>query len=464
MFDHVMNSFTVTADRVNCLTVRWRPREFAMKRVGLLAALGLIGSLVAPAAAQADGAIVVTNVAELERAMTPANAGRTIRVRAQAEPYLVTRTLVVPDRASVIGDGQMEFDCGGLPTGFAPGARTTLRADTTLLGDFITMGDGSKLRGLAIEDAPRSGGNVVSVFSRTAFDSLSAEIVECELVNPNLDGMGLDAPTGRTVAAVTRTIQSQGPPFSHEGSALDVRIARSILRSSNNGSGVLAFNFAPRSHVAVTLSHNIVGGGISANGGVSRPLEVSDSAVEIESRHNLYRSDGPAANPARNGWQLLGGSGPPVGISVPATSRNTLRLDSAHDRVEGFVTGIIAAAARRSFPEPTAGPSSHNRVELELSHTRFSTQVTDFRLFGAQSTVPGLTPGDHNQLRLRARGVTGGGPRANAFGHAVDPNGELDPSLAGVGNRLEIEGTLRAFERRNRDIDPAPGPQFFTDD
>jgi hypothetical protein len=400
---------------------------------------------VSTAAAANDGPVLVTTSAQLEAAMNTANAGRTIRVRAGT--YLVTKALVVPNGASVLGEGQMQMGAGGLPQGFAPGTRTTIRAAATLVGDVITLGNGSRLHGLAIEDAvrtdPKTRGNVVMVSSGKAHDSVAAEIDKCEIKTPNTSDGVLNGPSGRAVVVITRTIRDElKPPVAHHDSTLDVRIDRSILKSSQNGSSVFAINFAPRSHIKVSLNRNVLSS-LDANGGVSRPLQVVDSRVEIDSQHNLYRVDGTP--PAGMGWLLTGGGGPPPGvfppnIPGPATERNTLRIRSAHDRIEGFAVGIHARGAMRNQTQPPAGPSNDNRLFLDLSRLKISSLSTDLRLFGAQSVTQTLTPGDRNLLCVCLHHVTGSGPRNNVYGHAVGGPSftDLVPPFAGVNNRLEI--------------------------
>src|SRR5262249_58087641 len=108
--------------------------------------------------------------AELEAALTPANAGKQILVRAGT--YDIANALTVPDRATLVGEGEMLYDESGLPSGMAASGRTVLRATADLAGDILTLGDGSSLRGLVIEDAAgRATGNPVVVVSRAAGDA-----------------------------------------------------------------------------------------------------------------------------------------------------------------------------------------------------------------------------------------------------------------------------------------------------
>src|SRR5262252_444540 len=120
-------------------------------------------SLVATSPQEPD--IVVTTAAELQSALSPANAGARILVRAGV--YDVSQALTVPDRAALIGEGVMTFDESGLPTGFEPSGRTLLRATAALAGDVLTLGDGATAKGLAVEDVPGRpvAGSAVAVSS-----------------------------------------------------------------------------------------------------------------------------------------------------------------------------------------------------------------------------------------------------------------------------------------------------------
>ena len=142
---------------------------------------------------------------------------------------------------------------------------------------------------------------MVAIVSQHPFDSIEAYIIACEMANYGVSGVGPNGPTGRAMLIVNRTLQAPPPFAMHEGSSLDVRITRSLIRSFNNGSGVFAILRSEFEHHA-RASHNYIGGGLDVAGGVSRPLEVSNSVTAIRSHHNLYRSDhGEGAAPARHG-------------------------------------------------------------------------------------------------------------------------------------------------------------------
>lgn len=409
--------------------------------------------------------IVVGSSAELVTALSPVNAGRRILVRAGS--YAIDAPLTVPDGITLEGEGVMRFE-GGLPVGFAPGTRTTLNMAANVPGNVLTLGDGATIRGLEIVDLAGRIGNVVAVISRDAGDRISATIAESEIVNPNPLGINPDGPIGNGLLVLTRNPNLGADPAPHEGATLTARLERSVIRSPSGGGGLHVFNFAALGNIHVQLQDNVVGN-ITANGGVSRPDAVHDSRVVIESHRNLYRDESldPCATP-QLGWNLTGGSGPPVPLPVPETSRNTLRLHSVDDRIEGFARAVLATGSRRFFGPPMAGPSTDNGLDLALVGTRISTPscggapfVADLDLAGAFAGSDALFPGDGNTLRAVIRGVTGSGPRFNEYANSQGPSGALPPDLQG-DNHLAIVGSPQAFARTNRHIDPPPGAEFFT--
>lgn len=415
-------------------------------------------------------AIVVTTPAELVAALTPENAGRKIVVRSGS--YAVTQLLSVPDRSTLEGEGEMLFDGSGRPTGFAGGTRTTITMTANVPGSMLTLGNGASVRDIALEDLPGRMGNVIGVNSRDAGDRLSATITEVEITNPNAHGVIPAGPIGCGVTVLTQNPNLGAPPAAHANATISAAITRSLIHAPSTGTtcGVFAFNFAPSGTVSVDMSDDVIGGGMIANGGVSRPDAVHDSKTVVQSRNNLYRDDSPDSCVSRHlGWNINGGSGAPVPLPVGETARNTLRVHSQGDRLEGFTTGISGAAARRFFPAPTAAAVNDNTLDLELIGTTVSTPscggasfVSDFRLAGAVVSGASLTPGDGNVLRAVFRGVTGSGTRANVYADVLGPTAPLDPAFRGTGNALEFTGTLQAFEQTNRAIDPAPAEEFFT--
>ena len=128
------------------------------------------------------------------------------------------------------------------------------------------------------------------------------------------------------------------------------------------------------------------------------------------------------------GWQLLGGSSAPHATTpTPGVFRNTLRVRSLDDRIEGFRVAVHAAAGRRVLD--TSGPVSDNRMELDMTGTTFRTldAGADLSLHGALvESAPGgdtrIAVGDGNELRARISGASGSGPRANVFSNVSGPN------------------------------------------
>jgi hypothetical protein len=421
-----------------------------------------------PAASVNDAnAIVVTNSAELVDALIPANAGRKILVRAGT--YNITQPLVVPDSATVQGEGVMLFDAAGLPTGFQSGTNTAIIMTANVAGDVLTLGDGSSVRKIAIADMTGRAGNVVAVLSRGVGDQVSATIQEVMITNPNAHSIIPAGPSGCGIAVVTQNPNLGNSPAPHEGSQLSVKVSSSrvISPSTGTGCGLFAFNFAALSSVSVNLSENVIGGGLIANGGVSRPESVHDSKTRIQSRRNVYRDDSADPCTTRHlGWNMNGGSGVPAPLTIGETSRNILEVHSLDDRIEGFAFGISVAGGRRFFGLPTAGATVGNRADMELIGTTISTSscsgaplVYDLRLAGAGVSSASLVA-EGNVLSVVMRGVTGSGQRANLYGDVLGPTGAIPAGTS--GNRLEFSGTLGAFSKTNEDVDPAPGAEFFT--
>ena len=288
------------------------------KLLNALLALTMAGT----AAALRAETIIVTTTAELEAALTPANAGKRILVR--AGEYDLSQALTVPDDATLVGEGEMNFDDSGLPTGFEPSGRTLLRSTLALVGDVLTLGDGAKLRGLVIEDAVGRQGNPVVVSSRAAGDFVSAELVECEIINPNPSVIVPGGSIGRALKVITLNPNLDQDPPPHEGAVLEVRMKRSIIRSPGAGIGVFAINFASHAEISLDLQRNVIGGGLNLSGGVSMPDAVTGASLSIQSRRNLYRSDSVVPTPT--GWSLIGGTTAPIpGLVSEASTFNSLR-------------------------------------------------------------------------------------------------------------------------------------------
>src|SRR5215470_6129200 len=397
----------------------------------------------------ASPTIIVTTASELAAALSPANAGA--RILARAGVYDVSQALTVPDDATLVGEGVMIFDESGLPTGFEASGRTVLRATVGLAGDVLTLGDGSAVENLVIEDIVGRpvAGNPVAVVSRVAGDFISATIAQCEIVNPNPALVG----TGRGVAVMTLNPNLGQDPPPHEGAVLELEMTQSIVRSPGGGDGVFAINFASHSQIGLDLESNVIGGALGGSGGVGRPDAVTGAGLIIQSRHNLYRSD--SAVPTANGWALFGGADAPFVVSGASTF-NSLQIHSKNDTIEGFATGIAAAGGRRFGA--LSGPISSNRMEMNLLGTRVVTTTADLRLSGGRSLVPGVFPDEGNTLHVVVHQASGSGPRANVYVDAAtaSPGGSL-----GAGNRLEIVGNANAFDQTNENFIPPPPAEFF---
>jgi hypothetical protein len=386
---------------------------------------------------------VVTTAAELVAALSADPGDLTIFV--QRGTYLLDHAITVPDGTSLIGEGTMLYEGEGLPTGFVPETRTVIVATAAVTGHFVTLGDGASLQGLVIQDVVRpalTGGSVVVVSSRHPSDSVSAQLAECEIINPNpVTGPGVDGPVGRGLLVMTRDRLQAHDGVAHEQSRVSVHLTHSIIRSPGGGDSIIAFNFASGSHVDLRLRQNVLGGRFGGNGGISRP----------ESIGNLYRADTATA---ATGWQLQGGGDAPMIAPLIAeeTLNNKLWMHSVDDRIEGFGRAIGAAGGVRM--SASAGAVSSNELDLILEGTRLLSTTLDVGFNAARSAVLTMPVGDGNQLRVTMHNVVGSGPRANVYSDAT-------PNL-GIGNRLVITGNFHAFSQTNQAILPMPGEQFFT--
>jgi len=194
----------------------------------------------------------------------------------------------------------------------------------------------------------------------------------------------------------------------------------------------------------------VIGGGLTASGGVSRPEAVTGAGIDVRSRGNLYRSD--SADPTPIGWFLSGGSTAVIpDIVSEASTSNSLRIHSTDDRIEGFAFGIFGSGGQRVIA--TSEPISFNTLELNLQGTRFQSLAGDLSLVGGLSFEPGVSPGDGNVLKLNMRQAAGSGPRGNSYANSSEGLGE--------GNRLVVIGSPNAFDHTNAGIDPRPGDEFF---
>ena len=428
-----------------------------MKHRVQVACLALVflgmGTTITQAAPQE--AIIVSDVEGLHAALAPENAGR--RIVLLKGHYFVHGPLVVPDGATLDGEGVMQGR--GLPDGFAVGTETTITPDpsTPFAGDILTLGHHSRLRSLIVEDIKGRTGNVVAVRSRAPGDTVSASIVQCEILNPNLAGAGPDGPLGRAVVALTSNRAFGAGPPPDEGAEVTATLTQSIVRSTAGSTAIFAINFASHGSVTVIATTNRIFGSFEVTAGVSRPEEVTGASLTVLSDGNIYSALGGTAV----GWTIDGGSSAPIpGFVAPGASGNVLRFTSINDRIEGFQTGIAATAAKRH--NSTSGANSNNFVDFRAIQLQLETDATkqgaaDLILFAAHAD--GAYPtGDNNRLRVTMIGVSGSGQRANQYANEVGPTG---PQLLGIDNKLEIVGDANAFDRINRDIVPAPGAEFF---
>jgi hypothetical protein len=411
-----------------------------------------------PVAAAAPAAVVVDTVEALETALAEASTGQ--RIVVARGNYEVPAPLVVPDGVSLEGEGQMLGD--KLPTGFAPATVTRIVAADGFVGDLVSLGDGARLRGLAIDYAPGSIGNAVSVGSRGIGDAVAAEIIECEINDPNPSGVAPQGPIGEALVVLSRNLNFGADPPAHADSKLGVRVWRSIIRAPGGGAAVFAINFAANSQIRVSLVQNRIEGQLRVTGGVSRPDAVTGTKTVIRSIGNVYSAADGTNSGA--GWQIYGGSTIPIGLVAPSSSSNVVLVDSQQDRIENFATGILAAGGVRFFG--TQNPSSFNSIELGLQSLAIRTpdapDSADLVLNGGMSGLDPadaeFAPGDGNVVRVLVRNTSGSGDRQNSYQVVSGP---VLPENAGVGNRLEFVGSATAFARSNRNISPEPAPEFF---
>jgi len=247
---------------------------------------------------------------------------------------------------------------------------------------------------------------------------------------------------------------------------------------------MFAYNFSANSRISIEITRNVIGGSNDANGGVSLSLPdaVHNSEVNITSQGNIYRNEWQdQCASALLGWNLTGGSGAPIPLALPATTKNRLRLRSVDDRIDGFTTGVLATGSRRFFPSALNAAPSGNHIDLQLIGTRISTPscasigrsdsqglaavertaIMDLELVGGWVKNDALAAGDGNTVRAEIRGVTGSGMRANRYANVATPFERLPAQFQGIGNRLEIVGTSQDFARANHGIVPAPPAEFF---
>ena len=370
----------------------------------------------------------------------------------------------MPDGVSLVGSGEMQG--GKLPTGFKPQTETKIVALASLKGDVVTLGDGASLQKLTIADVADRSGNAVGVRSRAPFDSVTASIVECEIVNPSEGGGNVDGPEGGGIVVMTRNPGGPAAPRPDTGARVELSMSRSIVRSAKGASALFAINSASAGRLDIHLTENRFEGRLDVVGGIPRGDEVTGAEIAIHSSDNLYA---PLV-PFPNAWTIVGGSSPPPFFpSGPGASSGHVRVDSSGDRIEKTVLGIMAMASRRFGMQ--FGPNSDNRVVLNVRALTLKTiaaegvRPADFVLAGAASMGPGpdpelseFPPGDRNVVSVLLRDTKGSRRRANSY---ADVSGPRFPWNVGIGNRLEFFGTTVEFANSNSQINPAPPDKFF---
>jgi len=434
------------------------------------AILSLVAALSACVACA--GEIDVGTVADLRHALASARPGTTIRLA--PGDYELAGPLPVPDHVVVEGSGQIVLGDSGRPTGWQEIQTSTLRIHGPWSGNAVELGHGSGLRRLRIVDDGPAGGaavaqgeapNLVVVSSRRPGDRVDASIVECEISTQQPFGIGGEpGPLARAVAVWTRHPAAVVSPGA--GASVSLTIERSIIRAPRSNS-LFAINFAPRGQAELNIRDSRLEGVMSAGGGTSLQDHVTHGSTIIRSRNSEYVRVGGFD---RFGWHLFGGSGiphpKPGRAPPPGADDNRLTMQSEGDRIEGYRTGIYAAAGRRVGA--LSGPSSGNRLELETRNLLIVTpdeQAADVQWFGAlaepdRGSDERLPPGEGNLMTVRMTGTVGSGPRANRY---EDVSGWPPGPPEAPGNRLRILGARGDFERQNPGLSPVPGEEFFAD-
>lgn len=386
------------------------------------------------AAARPAGDIYVVDSAGLQAAMVPANEGKRI-VLAEAE-YLVSTTLVVPKGVSLLGGGRMRYDDDHLPFAIE-GQLPRLRSAETLSGDILVLADGVRVSGLVIEEgrsAEAANGNLVVVQPNPEATPISAVIDEVDLLVPYPRGVGPNGPTRRGLVVWTRNLNGVLPPAPESDVSVTVKMTNSIVRSPNAGTGIFVNNFAPRAAISLTLSNNVIGGGLDASGGTSRGDVVEGSSVAIFSFGNLYRND---SERDAIGMSISGCAIAPVPAFAALPSvKDSLRMHSVRDVIDGFSYGVYASGALHFLPIGAA--PSGCQLDLKLQGTYIRALDQGLLVYGAGGEG---YPGDHNETRLLVRGVRVDAPNASVFGDYELP---ADPALDALGNRLEVIGNVPA--------------------
>jgi hypothetical protein len=341
----------------------------------------------------------------------------------------------------------MKLGPGGLPTGIDP-ARSRLMAAPTLIGELVRLNDGVSLSRIVVEGIPGQGANVVVLGSTAPGSSASATIEDCEIINPNPSSGNRDGPIGRSMLVWTL-------PEIHPNSKLELTVRTSLLKGQGNA--LFAVNFSAQCNINIDLERCVMGGGLNASGGASRPNPVTQSSTLIHSHKNEYRSfdQWPIEFAA---WNLNGGSNSPLPDSK-GTAENFLRIESRDDSLHGFNLGIYAAGGARG--SANGDPVNGNRLEIDLQNTTLSSNQADMSVVAALTGNANLTPGDNNHLDLTVQHVTGSARPCGYHDAALQDGTPLAPAVAGTGNRLRIAGTPQTFAQQTNGITPVPGADFF---
>ena len=405
----------------------------------------------------------ISDAPSLQAAIAHAHAGETIHL--PPKTFKVGATLAVPDGVTLIGSGVMQG--GPPPTGFKQGTETKIIALPALAGDVVTLGDGASLQKLTVADVAGRSGNAVSVRSRDPFDSVTASIVECKIVNPSAGGGNVDGPEGGGIVVMTRNPGGPAAPKADTGATVKLSMSRSIVRSAKGAPALFAINSASAGRLDIHLKENRFEGRLDVVGGIPRGDEVTGAQIAINSAGNLYA---PIV-PFPNAWSTVGGSSPPPFFpSGPGASSNHVRVDSTGDQIEKTVLGIMAIASRHFGTQ--FGPNFDNHVLLNVRGLTLSTiaagdaHPADLVLAGAASMAlapdspPEFLPGDRNVVSMLLWHSSGSGRRENGYANVSGPR---LPWNLGVGNRLEFFGSAMAFATSNSQIDPAPPDKFFID-
>jgi hypothetical protein len=426
----------------------------------------LVSILHSPAVADVATTIEVATSAELDFALAPehadAHAGMIIHVQTSGSPYIVSRTLVVPEHAALVGDGVMLGGSDGSPSGFLDGTAPTIQASVSLQGDMLLLYDGAQMRGLRVQDViqdvingapvPRGGGhlgNTIAVMARHSGDSISVNITDCDVDGPNPQSATIAGPIGCAISFLVSNPNLGSPPPPFVNSVLSGQLSHSIIRTTQypngaRGEALIALSYASNTQINLGVSHNLfIGGGValSLHAGVSHPESVVGSSVVVDSRANSYLFEGPKPDLVE-AWGISGGSSPPVPLPVQPTSGNYFSLTSTDDLIAGYGTGILAQAGWRNFASQQL--VSDNLMELTLRAMDVSTTVVDLHLMAAEaacdpSVSACFSPGNNNVLRATLQGVKDGKSRPTTEYETVfNLAGEASGSLAGTGNQIEI--------------------------